>query len=222
MSDVAMRTTLPRNVSYMLIAILGAGFAAAQMVSPILWWTTAAMAALVVLGWRQSTRNQHDANADPAELPTRTRRVVGETFAEIENTASWDLLREVVQRARTLYAAAESNDSLSGQLLDDCAELVEVSCATACELQRIDQLLAPTAVGQKPAGSDSVRSALEISRDLFRRRLGDAADALGQLYVQSVQRGTMSSDRVAELAAELSAEVSVRKRVSAEMNALLE
>jgi len=50
----------------------------------------------------------------------------------------------------------------------------------------------------------------------------DAADALGQLYVQSVQRGTVSSDRVAELAAELSAEVSVRKRVSAEMKALLE
>lgn len=223
MSDFAVRAANPppRSVVILLVAVVGIGFAAAQVVSPVLWWTTAAMTALVLLGWRQMPKHQ-DADADPVELPTRTQRVVSETFAEVRNEEALRLLRGVIRPARTLCAAAEANESLSGQLLRDCSELVEVSCATAAELGRIDLLLAREGSASKAVDSSSVRLALTSSRDLFQRRLVDAGDALSKLYVQSVERGTVSSDRVAELAAELSAEVSVRKRVSEEMQALLE
>ena len=222
MSALVVKTAMPRNIWMLLLGILGTGFAAAQMVSPILWWTTLAMAALVVMGWRQSMLRELDPEADPVELPSRTHRIVAETFAELPDGASKNLLRAIVQPARTLYAAAEASESFSAQILRDCAELVEVSCATAGELHRIDDMLdtaRPSAIATPAA---AVNQALRESRSLFRRRLADAADALGNLYVQSIQRGTMSSDRVAELAAELGAEVSVRKRVSAEMKALHE
>lgn len=222
MSALVVKNSMPRNIWMLLLGILGTGFAAAQMISPILWWTTLAMAALVVMGWRQSMLRQLDPDADPAELPARTRRIVAETFAELPAGDSTYLLRAVVQPARMLYAAAESNESFSSHVLRDSAELVEVSCNTAAELHRIDQMLDAARPSAADTPAAAVNQALRESRSLFRRRLADAADALGKLYVQSVQRGTMSSDRVAELAAELSAEVSVRKRVSAEMRALLE
>ena len=221
MSADTIRRPIPRNVSVLMIAILGTGFAAAQAVSPVLWTTTFAMLALIVFGLRRGTE-QPDADADPVELPARTRRIVCETFEQLPKSDAADLLRGVIRPARTLYAAAEANESLSAALLRDCAELVEVSCTTAAELSRTEQLLARDERAWKAVEKGSVRQGLSTSRDLMRRRLVDAADALGKLYVQSVERGTISSDRVAELAAELNAEVSVRKRVSAEMQALLD
>ena len=220
MTALAARPPIPGHVRLMLLAIVATGFTAAQVVSPVLWYSTFAMVALVVFGLRRIP-DQPDADADPVELPSQTRRVVNETFQELPKGEAADLLRGVIRPARTLYAAAEANESLSGGLLRDCAELVEVSCVTAAELVRTEQLLSRDD-RSSVVDHGSVRHGLASSRDLMRRRLIDAADALGKLYVQSIEQGTASSDRVAELAAELTAEVSVRKRVSAEMQALLD
>ena len=220
MTAIAIRRPMPANVTVLIIAVVVAGFTAASVAASVLWWLTPAMVCAIVLGWMRSP-GFADADADPAELPSATRRAVRETFATLAGGEALALLRTIVQPARSLFAAARSNESLSPDLLRDCAELVEASCATAAELARLQQLEARDASIVSSSDRRVLRDGIKSGSRLLRERLSNAADALGKLYVQSIERGSVSSDRVAELARDLSAEVSVRRRANEELEALL-
>jgi hypothetical protein len=220
MTAIAVRRPLPPNVSVLAVAVIVAGFTAASVAAPVLWWITPLVASAVLLGWMRAP-GFADPDADPPELPPDARRIVRETFGAIADGRSVDALRGVVRPARALFAAARTSDVLSPALLRDCAELVEVSCATAIELARLEHLLARDASIAGASDRRALRDQLTEGSGLLRRRLGDAGDAMTKLYAQSVERGSPPSDRVAELARDLSAEVSVRRRANAEVEALL-
>ena len=222
MNVVAVRRDVPWNVSLLLLAIVASGVTAALVVSPALWWTTLAMTGLVLYGWsRASSRPAPDDDLDPPELPAATRRIVRETFDALPVGEGAGLLRSIVQPARSLFAQARSNLSLTPALLRDVAELVEVSCTSAGELARLEILRARDAGAMETSERRALSVDITASSDLLRRRLADAGATLAKLYLQSVEHGTASSDRVAELAAELGAEIALRRRASAEIEALL-
>lgn len=220
MTAVAVRRPMPPSVVVLLLAVVGTGFAAAHVAAAILWWLTPAMVCVILLG-RMRAPGFADPDADPRELPSATRRIVRETFRAGADGEALQLLRAIVQPARSLFEAARTNDSLSPALLRDCAELVDVSCATASELGRLEQLVARDASTVSTSDRRFLRDGIKTGISLLRERLTHAADALAKLYVQSIERGSVSSDRVAELAKDLTAEVSVRRRANAELEALL-
>lgn len=162
-----------------------------------------------------------DADLDPTELPSATRRIVRETFDALPAGEGIGLLRRIVQPSRSLFAESRSNLSLTPALLRDVAEVVEVSCTSAGELARLDLLGARDATAMETSERRALIVDIAASSDLLRRRLGDAGGTLAKLYLQSVEHGSASLDRVAELAAELGAEVALRRRASAELEALL-
>ena len=222
MNALAARRDVPWNVSLLLLSILASGVTAALVVSPALWWTTLAMAGLVLFGRsRAPIAPVMDADLDPAELPAATRRIVRETFDALPAGEGIGLLRSIVQPARSLFAESRSNLSLTPALLRDVAELVKVSCTSAGELARLHLLGAREASAMETSERRALSVDITVSSDLLRRRLADAGGTLATLYLQSVGHGSASSDRVAELAAELGAEVALRRRASAEIEALL-
>jgi hypothetical protein len=220
MTAVAIRRSLPPSVSLLIVAVVATGFAAATVAASILWWLTPAMVCTILLGWHRSPASTNP-DADPAELPSATRRIVRDTFGRLPPGEAAQLLRAIVQPARSLFEAARSNESLSPALLGDCAELVDVSCATAAELGRLEQLLARDASIASSSDRRILRDGVKSGSALLRDRLSHAADALAKLYVQSIERGSISSDRVAELAKDLTAEVSIRRQANTELEALL-
>ena len=222
MNAIESRRDVPWNVSLLLIAVVSSGFTAALVVSSTLWWTTMAMIGLVVFSWsRTPSLPAPDADMDPAELPHATRRIVRETFGALPAGEGPGLLRSVVQPARSLFAESRANLSLTPALLRDVSELVEVSCTSAAELARLELLRARDASAMDATDRQTLSGSIVASSDLLRRRLADAGGTLAKLYVQSVERGSVSSDRMAELAAELSAEVALRRQASAEVEDLL-
>jgi hypothetical protein len=96
---------------------------------------------------------------------------------------------------------------------------VDACCTTAGDLARLDQF----------AGDAKADSALNAeltarvtkARELFRERLTNATSALAELYTANVERGTPSTDRVAELTAEISADAAARAAATSEMEKLL-
>jgi hypothetical protein len=220
MTAVAVRRPVPLHVAVLALSVVAAGVAAATVAAPVLWWITPLMAGAVLFGWTRAPAFA-DPDADPSELPPATRQFVRESFGAIPDGDALRALRGVVHPARTLFGAATASGGLSPELLRDCAELVEVSCATAVELARLEQLRAGVARTVGGADRRALRHDLTAGSDLLRRRLGDAAEAITRLYVQSVERGSPSSDRVAELVRDLTAEVSIRRRANAEVEALL-
>jgi hypothetical protein len=217
---VATRWAMPVSVSVLIVAMVGTGFAAAILAAPFLWWVTPAMVCVILLGWMREP-GFRDPDADPTELPSSARRAVRDTFAAARGSEALELLRAVVQPARSLFEAAPSNETLSPALLRDCSELVEASCATTAELARLENLLARDSAIASSSDRRALRDGVRSGSQLLRERLSDAASALGKLYVQSIERGSVSSERVAELARDLTAEVSVRRRANAELEALL-
>ena len=220
MNALALRRQMPLSVSVLVFSVFATGSVAGMIAAPILLWLTPALVCVILLGWIRAVRAS-DPDADPAELPWLTRRLVREAFGVIPPGEANQLLRTIVQPARSLFEAARANASLSPELLNDCSELVFASCATAVELGRLEQLMARDAAIVSSSDRRTLRDGIKSGTRLLRERLSSAADALAKLYVQCIERGSPSSDRVAELAKDLAAEVSVRRRAHEELEALL-
>jgi hypothetical protein len=92
--------------------------------------------------------------------------------------------------------------------------LVDACCSAAGDLARLDSF-ADTQTAE-------LMSRAAKARELFRDRLTNASSALAELYTADVERGTPSTDRVAELTAEISADASARSEAAAEIKQLLE
>ena len=108
------------------------------------------------------------------------------------------------------------------------ADLVADSCTIALDLARLDATAPVSALpnattpGAGAAPADAALSArYQAARELFTKRLGDAASALSALYASGVERGTPASDRVAELVSEIREEASARSAAKSELDALL-
>ena len=191
----------------MLVYAIGiAGSFAAYRVSSTLWLVTPVVAWIVL---RAAAREAIDMRELPAALRDRVRSA----FAQLPDGDARRLLLAVVNQARLVFGRGESRFDASEerQLAEHVSGLVDACCATAADLARLDQF----------AGTGELVTRAAKARDLFRERLANAASALAELYTTNVERGTPSTDRVAELTAEISADASARSEAAAEMKTLL-
>lgn len=214
-----LRRPMPLNVAVLLIAVILSGLVAARVALPAFQWLTVFMAAGIVYAWL--TAPAADGDRNPRELPASTRQRVRAAFAELGDGEPSRLLLEVVRPARSLFGAARSNATFSPALLQDCAELVEAACDTARELRRLEHLTSRDLSGMQSRDQRELQRDIESATETLGRRMLDAATALGELYVQRLESGSGSSDRLHEIAKDLHAEVAARRAATAELEALL-
>jgi len=216
----AARRLAPSAVM-LLYAIGLTGVAAAHQVSPILWIITPMVAWMILRAALRDGSISDAAGVDIHELPSALRERVRSAFAQLPAGAARSLLLGVVNQARLVFGRGESNfDAIEeAQLREHVSGLVDACCTTAADLDRLDRFTAPSDDGSATR-ADLVARATK-ARELFRDRLTNAASALAELYTSNVERGTPSTDRVAELTAEISADASARTAATEEMSKLL-
>ena len=197
------------------------GSVAAYRVSAALWFVTPVVAWLVLRAAVRDAKQLDAPGVDIRELPETLRDRVRSAFAQLPDGDARRLLLGVVNQARLVFGRGESRFDAAEerQLAEHVTGLVYACCATAADLARLDQFEASAA---DAAGRADLVSRAAKARELFRDRLTSAASALAELYTSNVERGTPSTDRVAELTAEISADASARSEAAAEMKALLE
>jgi hypothetical protein len=202
-----------------LLSVLGAGSAAAYLSDPMIWPITAIVAGAL---WIAIRRPNASAVAQPGlnldSLPVEISSVVRATMAQLPNGGARNLLRDLLIPARLLLAPHESafDSTRQAEMRAHVVELVEDACAIAIDLGRVETLSASTA----PADVEIGRR-YQTARELFAKRLRDAASALSVLYASGVDQGTPASDRVAEIVMELRSEVSARSAARRELDELL-
>lgn len=222
----------PADVA-VIVAVMIAGAAAAELADPVLWIVTPLVASTLFGAALVAARRRHSAKAvTDTPLPPRLERAVADALATLPAGAGRDLLGDVVRHARALL------DSFAGQvdeqrLTRDVSDLVEACCDIAREHARLDAVLpalwepalAPAAargaVGD--TGGDELRRRGDASRELLTERLRAAASTLEQMALaQGVERGGAAAQRVAELTSELAAEAAARRHAAREIQKLME
>jgi len=205
----------------MLVYAIGiAGSAAAWRVSSTLWLVTPVVAWMVLRAAAREALQLDAVGVDIRELPAALRDRVRSAFAQLPDGDARRLLLGVVNQARLVFGRDESRFDAAEerQLAEHVSGLVDACCTTAADLARLDEFAAATPDG---AGRAEQVSRAAKARELFRDRLTNAASALAELYTANVERGTPSTDRVAELTAEISADASARSEAAAEMKTFL-
>lgn len=202
-------------------AIVGMGFLAAYQVAPVLWFVTPVVAWMVLRAAVRDARQPAIAGLDVRELPDALCMQVRSTFAQLPDGDARRLLLGVVNQARLLFGRSDSRFDASEEsgLREHVSELVEACCTTATDLSRLDQLRAAGNEDAAPAADLAARAT--TARGLFRDRLTTAATALAELYTSNVEKGTPSTDRVAELTGLIAEDAAARTAAAAEMKDLL-
>ena len=203
----------------MLVYAIGiSGSFAAYRVSSSLWLVTPVVAWLVLRAAARDANRLDGPEVDIRELPAELRERVRSAFAQLPEGDARRLLLAVVNQARLVFGRGESRFDAAEerQLAEHVSGLVDACCSAAGDLARLDSFAATQTVGRAELTSRAARA-----RELFRDRLTNATAALAELYTANVERGTPSTDRVAELTAEISADASARSEAAAEMKTLL-
>lgn len=216
---IATRRVAPSAI--LLVYAIGiTGAVAAYRVSPALWFVTPVVAYMVLRAAAREALQVDAPGVDIRELPAALRDRVRSAFTQLPDGDARRLLLGVVNQARLVFGRGESRFDAAEekQLAEHVSGLVDACCATAADLARLDQFSA-TATGE--AARADLLSRATKAKELFRDRLTNAASALAELYTANVERGTPSTDRVAELTAEISADASARSEAASEMKALL-
>ena len=216
-----MRTQRVAPSAIFLVYAIGVtGVAAAYRVSSSLWIVTPIVAWIVLRSAVRDAMRLDAPGVDIPELPASLRDRVRSAFAQLPEGDARRLLLGVVNQARLVFGRGESRFDAAEeqQLAEHVSGLVDACCTTATDLARLDQFAATATDG---AGRADLLARAATARQLFRDRLTNAASALAELYTSNVERGTPSTDRVAELTAEISADASARSEATAEMKALL-
>jgi hypothetical protein len=205
----------------LVVAVAMAGVTAAYMVSPVMWLATPMVLWVILRAAVREGQLPGTPDVDIRELPAPLRERVRSAFAELPAGDARRLLLAVVNQARLVFSRDESRFDAGEerQLREHVTGLVDACCSTAFDLSRLDQFTAPATEGATTR-ADLVARASK-ARELFHDRLTDAAAALAELYTSNVERGTPSTDRVAELTAEISSDASARTAATAEMAKLL-
>ena len=212
-----MMTRRVAPAAIVLVYAIGiAGSAAAYRVSSSLWLVTPVVAWIVLRAAAREALQLDVPGVDIRELPAALRDRVRSAFAQLPEGDARRLLLGVVNQARLVFGRGESRFDAAEerQLAEHVSGLVDACCATAADLARLDEF------ATMPTEAELMARAAK-ARDLFRDRLTNAASALGELYTASVERGTPSTDRLAELTAEISADASARSEAASEMKTLL-
>ena len=221
---VAMRAgwSMPPAAGILVLAVVGSGFTAARLAASPLWIITPIVASVIVFA--SARRRLTPGDLDPGPLPPPLRRAVNAAAAELPTGEARDLLAAVVRQARAIFAADDQRftPDAATTLRRNVADLVDACCTTALDLARLDAFLAP---GAPTPPSVTARAELDArgraARVLVARRLTDAELALRSLYTAGVERGTPTSDRVAELVTEIQADAAARRTASDELRRLL-
>lgn len=204
----------------MLLAfVIATGVAAAWFAAPILWLVTPAVAAVIL---RAAHMAGDESSAGHVRLPRASQRIVDAALGQLPLGEPRDLLCAVIAPAAALLATRDSDfDARANTVLhENVAGLVDACCATALELARLDASFAShaRAVGRDPQNAhDELATRYAAARSLFVARLRDAEAALRDLYAAGVERGTPSSNRVAELATEIQADAAARREAREEL-----
>src|SRR5437763_4127043 len=209
------------SATILLFAIGVTGAAAAYQVSPVLWLLTAAVGLIVLRAALRDGRLPGDHEVDIRELPATLRERVRSAFAQLPPGAARSLLLGVVNQARLVFARGDSRFDASeeNQLREHVTGLVDACCTTAADFGRLEQFASPAGEGSAARADLAARAGK--ARELFRDRLTNAAAALAELYTANVERGTPSTDRVAELTAEIASDAAARAAATKEMSKLL-
>jgi hypothetical protein len=236
------RTAYPAADAILILAVVIAGAAAGYVVGEGLWLVTLTVAFMLAIASRLGhARSQaREANlSELTELPPDLRQVVNGALAQLGEGDARRMLMAVVQPARSWFGMRES--SFDARQDDDTrrhvGDLVAGSCAIALDFARLDAAAAPPDLGSTvtqptdpphpavpPAATpadDTLAQRYQAARDLFVKRLGDAASALSALYASGVERGTPASDRVAELVQEIREDASARSAAKRDLDTLL-
>jgi hypothetical protein len=220
---MTVATRLEPSVSVLLLAVAIAGATAAYLVSPALWIATPMVAWVIARAALRDGQLPGAPEVDIRELPALLRQRVRSVFTRVPTGDARRLLLNVVNQARLVFARDESRFDASeeARLREHVGGLVDACCTTALDLSRLDEFTAPGASADSTGRTDLTARATK-ARELFRERLTNAASALAELYTSNVERGTPSTDRVAELTAEISADASARAAATKEMSDLLD
>jgi hypothetical protein len=218
--------------SLLIVAVVIAGIAAAQLAMPALWVVTPMVAAaLLVAAVSAAHRTPPTGKTPVVPLPPRLERSVAEAFAVLPAGEARELLADIVRRAGALLDAAGQTGER--RLARDVTDLVDACCEIAREHARLDAVLpalwepalAPAAArgAADDAGADELRRRGDAGRLLLTRRLREAAAVMEEMVVQQgVERSGAAAQRVAELTSELAAEAAARRHAAQEIHRLME
>ena len=209
------------SAAVLLCAIAVSGVAAGIRVSPVLWLFMIVVGGIVLHAAANDGKLVENPGIDVPELPPQLREHVRSAFAKLPEGDARRLLLGVVNQARLVFARGDSRFDASEEerLAEHVSGLVDACCTTAGDLARLDEFASDGATGTSARTDLASRAAK--ARELFRDRLTNAASALAELYTANVERGTPSTDRVAELTAEISSDASARSAATQEMSKLL-
>ena len=199
----------------LILLVVAAGFAAAQIAEPLLWVATPIVLILLFV----SSRREHTASTHleyRSPLPAALLRSIDDAYAALPPGSARSQLESVVVQATAVYAARDSafTPSMERETRDHVDELVECSCTLALELARLDDAI--------PAArtSGQVRARAVASRELLTGRLGDAAASLAALVASGMARGTPAAERIGELVSEIKSDAAARVAARDELDGI--
>jgi hypothetical protein len=219
-------SALPARTWLLIVAVLVSGILASRVTVPAYAILTGVVA-LALLFTAEHAMIRPRREAITVELPARLQRTLDETFASLPAGTARSLLGDVVRRARVLLGSIDTPEESS--MKRDVADLVDACCGISLEHARLGAMMAEARPSRssaaRPGGevdTDQLRQRCEAAQETMAKRLRDASDAIGAMYVQSVERGNAPAERVAELTSELTAEASARRQASEEIEKLLQ
>jgi hypothetical protein len=208
--------TVSSSAAVTVTAVVVAGFTAAISGAVLAWFLTPLIAWLILRAAVGSAEPAAAPDVDVRELPLPLRHRVSATFDHLPTGTARDLLMEVLIQARPLFAARASgfDARYDASSRENAGALLGACCDTALELARLDASFATRPL-------ELVEPRYKPARELFIKRLTEAASVLGALYASGVQYGTPASDRVAELVDEIRAEATARSAAGDEMKRVI-
>jgi hypothetical protein len=208
------------SAAILLVAIVITGGLAGRLAGPGVWMMAGALFGIILRAALRAENAPPLAGVAINELPSALRERVRLAFVHLPEGDARHLLLGVINQARLLFVRSDSRFDASEeqQVRDHVAGLVDACCATAADLARLDQFTSGSIEAAARRTDLTTRAAK--ARELFRDRLTTATSALAELYTANVERGTPSTDRVAELTAEIAADASARAAAANEMTKL--
>ncbi len=203
---------LPTSFALLVTTIAVIGTWAGVVAEPMLRWTSPLVAILLLLTSQLHLRQPAiGVSTRRRVLPTRTERLMVETFAQLPDGDARKLLARIVRASESAYRTLHASGAIS--LAHDVDSLLQHACRAAADLAELDIGLA--VLGDEPGTERSAQMRTKLVERLHR-----GVHVLYRLHTETVDADPVRA-QLTDLLEVLETEAEAHGEVRREMEAVL-
>lgn len=212
---VTRENHVPTPDVVVMIAVLVAGFAAASIAAPALWYVTPVVVAGLLIASRAGS-----ARGSQPELPEELRATLADTLERLPTGEIRALYDDVINAALPAFGRRmrRLSDYHARDTRESVRELLEGASQVALDASRLDTILRSGTMLQR---DPSVHAAAMRARAQYAYQLAESKSTLQALVASGLSHGTPESERLAELVTAIREETEARSEAWKEIDSLL-